>query len=74
MVKRLSVSKFYIKAIYHLAKWLQYKILCKFFCRQQQVYFCIAPEKVLALSLYRLAHGNSYKGLGQISMLEDRLF
>jgi len=25
---------------------------------------CIAPEKVLALGLYRLAHGNSYKSIG----------
>ena len=25
---------------------------------------CFAPEKVLALGLYRLAHGNSYEGIG----------
>ena len=29
---------------------------------QLRVYF--APEKVLALGLYRLAHGNSYEGIG----------
>ena len=25
---------------------------------------CVAPEKVLALGLYRLAHGNSYESIG----------
>ena len=42
MAKRVSVAKSYIKVIYHLAKLLQYKILCRFFCQQQQqqqVYF-----------------------------------
>ena len=27
---------------------------------------CIAPEKILALSLYRLAHGNSYESIGPV--------
>ena len=36
MAKRVSVAKSYIKVIYHLAKLLQYKILCRFFCQQQQ--------------------------------------
>ena len=27
---------------------------------------CIAPEKVLALGLYRLAHGNSYESIGPV--------
>ena len=27
---------------------------------------CIAPEKVLTLSLYRLAHGNSYESIGPV--------
>ena len=40
MAKRVSVAKSYIKVIYHLAKLLRYKILCRFFCQQQQqVYF-----------------------------------
>jgi len=41
MAKRVSVAKSYIKVIYHLAKLLQYKILCRFFYQQQQqqVYF-----------------------------------
>ena len=41
MAKRVSVAKSYIKVIYHLAKLLQYRILCRFFCQQQQqqVYF-----------------------------------
>ena len=41
MAKRVSVAKSYIKVIYHLAKLLQYKILRRFFCQQQQqqVYF-----------------------------------
>ena len=36
-----SVLPNLIKVIYHLAKLLQYKILCRFFCQQQQqqVYF-----------------------------------
>ena len=41
MARRVSVAKSYIKVIYHLAKLLQYKILSRFFCQQQQqqVYF-----------------------------------
>ena len=41
MAKRVSVAKSYIKVIYHLAKLLQSKIVCRFFCQQQQqqVYF-----------------------------------
>ena len=31
---------------------------------------CIAPEKVLALGLYRLAHGNSYVSIGPVFTVE----
>ena len=31
---------------------------------------CIAPEKVLALGLYRLAHGNSYVSIGPVFKVE----
>jgi len=27
---------------------------------------CISPEKVLALGIYRLAHGNSYVSIGPV--------
>ena len=32
-------------------------------CENIRLHDCIAPEKVLALGLYRLAHGNSYKSI-----------